>query len=64
MTEFVKKVVIVGSGGDTVLVNPDGSIDTNTGSSPTSGDGLEKKVQIVGATGNVLVVNPDGSVNA
>ncbi len=64
MTEFVRKVQIGGAGGDTLLVNPDGSIDANTGSSPSAGSTYEKKVIVVGATGNVLVVNSDGSVNA
>jgi hypothetical protein len=63
MTMFVKKVQIVGEGGDVLLVNADGSIDSGTGASPTPGNTYDKKVIVVGASGYELVVNPDGSVN-
>ena len=61
---FVKKVQIGGEGGDTLVVNADGSINANTGSSPSADDTYDKKVIVVGPTGNVLAVNADGSVNA
>jgi len=53
-TISIGEVSIV-EGGNTLAVNPDGSINVDAT--------IENPIEVKGATGNILVVNPDGSIN-